>query len=472
MNDLFVILISTSICGNVVFGVFLLIKKALSYDYFDYIYVLMKIAGLFYLIPVTAICIYAIKRNSIYYETATALADFAYIKHYEGFKDWDVLLNNPYWKLIFFTVFAWLGGFIFFYIVDSVRGKLIINKITSHTLICESDMQILLQELKIELNVKRKIKLCHSNLIHTPMLIGIISPKIILPDINISNGDWNLLIKHELIHYKNHDLIFKSLAAVIQKLHWFNPVIYFYAKFFYETSELVCDQMTLNSATSKQRIRYAELLILLSANLPFEKAIATFSNNDYLIIEKRIRNIMKTQIYKKKRVVLLATMSLLMLCPTVSYASTWGTMYLQNSLINNVDEKRSKEVVGTDNNGTYKVMVDNEITSTDVTYMSDWSFRESNQIDCELTAKGEVRYSSVNLNVGSKVKLAISSENESDSFRAGIIDAKGTKKYVSSINGVITTELSISQAGTYDIYFQGMNTNNQSIHLYGFVNIN
>lgn len=432
----------------------------------------MKIAGGFYLIPVIAICISVMKKNSIYYVTSTISPDFSVVQHYEKFKNWDALLSNPYMKLINVIVFIWLGGAVLFYIIGSLQGKLLVNKIISNSVACGTDKQAIMEIVKSDLNIKSKIGLYKSNVVHTPMLIGICNPKIIFPDISLSDEDWSLLIRHELVHYQNLDLLFKNLVDIIQKLQWFNPIIYFYAKFFYETSELVCDQMSLKNMNLKQCSRYAELLVLLSANLSFGKAIASFSNSNYQIIERRIYNIMKKKRFRSKKVTMLTAIALLLLCPTVSYASTWGTMYFQNGLIDNYNEKRSHEEDESDTNGDYIIMTENTQSSSVVTYSGNLNFRGSNQIDCQVTAKGEVRYNSVDLSVGSKVKFAISSENTTDSFRAGIMDEKGTRRYVSSKNGEVTTEFSISKAGTYIIYFQGMNTNNQDIHLYGFVNIN
>lgn len=471
MSDLFVILVSTSICGNIIFGLFLLAAKYLPANYSNFVYILMKIAGFFFLFPLIVICIYIIRTSSFYYEINVDLPDFQYIRYYDGLKSWNFLENSIYSHIVNGIVIVWLGGFVFYYLFNILRGKMLIKKILNQTQICKQDKQDLLEEIKAELKIKEKIILCKSQDIHTPMLIGILTPRILLPTVELPNEKWRLLIKHELVHYKNKDLIFKSLIDLIQKLHWFNPVIYLYAKTFYETSELVCDQLTLKNTTTKQRSGYAKLLLALSGNLEFQKAIASFSNNDYLIIERRIHNIMKKQNIRKKGVTILMAIVLLALCPTVSYASTWGVLSLQDKLITSLNKTLSYEVEGIPSTVNYEEIIDDSLEKIPFTFLGSLNARGNNSVDCEVSAGREVHYSSVELSSGSNVKFAITADHTSDKFQVGLIDENGVKRYVSSISGEVITTFSINKAGTYTIYFSNANTNQQVIHLFGFINI-
>lgn len=469
MSDLFVILVSTSLCGDVIFGLILSIKFLLPNKYSDYIYILMKIIGIFFLLPVFAISKHVINDSSTYYRVNYQSEDFNYIQQIDGFKKLDLLSDGPYISIVGIIILIWFVVFVLFYMVGSIQGMLLINKIMKRTTDCEVNQKSLLDELKGQLKIKKDIKLYTSDIVQTPFLTGIFYPKIILPNVSLTDEDWKLLMKHELTHYKNHDLLFKNLIELIQKIHWFNPFIYFYAKVFFESSELVCDQSTIKSATAKQRTKYANMLIQLAAETPSNKAIASFSNSDYKVLERRIHNIMKKPSSKKKYVVALTTICLLLSCPIVSYASTWGTMYLQDKLVTNIEEKNSIE----ESSSTLFVeMNDYSPASSDYVYAGDIGLRGINQVDYVLSATGEAHYQTINLNSGSTVRISLSSENSSDKYRVGIINGSGTKRYVSSNKGMVSKEFSITEAGEYTIYFQGKNTNGQSIHLMGTININ
>ena len=468
MSDLFVILVSTSLCGDVIFGLTLLIKFLLPKKYSDFVYILMKVIGIFFLLPVFAISKYVINDSSTYYKVNYQSEDFNYIQQIDGFKKLDLLPDSPYISIVGIIILIWFVVFVLFYMVGSIQGMLLINKIMKRTTDCGVNQQLLLVELKGQLRIKKDIKLYKSDIVQTPFLTGIFYPKIILPNVSLSDEDWKLLMKHELTHYKNHDLLFKNLIELIQKIHWFNPFIFLYAKVLFESSELVCDQSTIKFATATERAKYANLLIQLTAETPSNKAIASFSNSDYKVLERRIHNIMKKQSSKKKYVVALTTMFLLLFCPIVSYASTWGTMYLQDKLVTSIEEKNSIEESAPT---LFVEMNDYSAVSTDYAYAGNIGLRGINQVDYVLSATGEAHYQSINLNSGSVIKISLYTDESSDKYRVGIIDESGSKRYVSSNKGMVSKEFSITEAGEYTIYFQGKNTNGQSIHLMGAINI-
>ena len=468
MSDLFVILVSTSLCGDVIFGLTLLIKFLLPKKYSDFVYILMKVIGIFFLLPVFAISKYVINDSSTYYKVNYQSEDFNYIQQIDGFKKLDLLPDSPYISIVGIIILIWFVVFVLFYMVGSIQGMLLINKIMKRTTDCGVNQQLLLVELKGQLRIKKDIKLYKSDIVQTPFLTGIFYPKIILPNVSLSDEDWKLLMKHELTHYKNHDLLFKNLIELIQKIHWFNPFIFLYAKVFFESSELVCDQSTIKFATATERAKYANLLIQLTAETPSNKAIASFSNSDYKVLERRIHNIMKKQSSKKKYVAALTTMFLLLFCPIVSYASTWGTMYLQDKLVTSIEEKNSIEESAPT---LFVEMNDYSAVSTDYAYAGNIGLRGINQVDYVLSATGEAHYQSINLNSGSVIKISLYTDESSDKYRVGIIDESGSKRYVSSNKGMVSKEFSITEAGEYTIYFQGKNTNGQSIHLMGAINI-
>ena len=83
----------------------------------------------------------------------------------------------------------------------------------------------ILDDLKSELNIKAPIKLSVCQSITSPVLVGLFRPAILLPPVRIPEEKLSLILKHELVHFKRHDLWYKMLVLAAEILHWFNPVI-------------------------------------------------------------------------------------------------------------------------------------------------------------------------------------------------------------------------------------------------------
>ncbi|WP_209345991.1 M56 family metallopeptidase [Flavonifractor sp. AGMB03687] len=58
--------------------------------------------------------------------------------------------------------------------------------------------------------------------VHTPMLLGVVRPAIVLPR-GVEADRLEDILSHELTHARRHDLLYKWLAAAVTSLHWFNP---------------------------------------------------------------------------------------------------------------------------------------------------------------------------------------------------------------------------------------------------------
>lgn len=61
-------------------------------------------------------------------------------------------------------------------------------------------------------------------------MFGIIQPTVLIPCTEYSETDLYLILKHELIHYKRHDIEVKVIMFMVQTLYWFNPLIHLMSK--------------------------------------------------------------------------------------------------------------------------------------------------------------------------------------------------------------------------------------------------
>ena len=144
-----------------------------------------------------------------------------------------------------------------------------------------SDRQILGQyaEIQKRLDVRKIVPLYESVVIDSPMLVGLCSPCIYLPsgllrEMRGKENDIGLMLHHELVHYKRHDIWYKWLFQAALCVHWFNPLVYIFNRKFHIDCELACDETVLKLLSEEGRKAYGNVLLDVAQKNWFEGAFS------------------------------------------------------------------------------------------------------------------------------------------------------------------------------------------------------
>lgn len=116
-------------------------------------------------------------------------------------------------------------------------------------------------KLKCKLKISNKIDLKFYEDISSPFGMGFLNPCIVIPNISYNSIEIELILKHELIHFKNHDLLYKYILVVIKILHWFNPLVYMMCSLINSDCEFACDELLLKNSGVEERKLYAITLV-------------------------------------------------------------------------------------------------------------------------------------------------------------------------------------------------------------------
>ena len=136
-------------------------------------------------------------------------------------------------------------------------------------------------ELKMEMGIKRHIGLHISPCAGSPMMIGFIKPQILLPTNELAEDELRFILKHELVHYKRNDLLYKSLVLIATAIHWFNPAVYLMARVVNILCETSCDAEVVRNANQDTRLEYSETIIGVVKYRSKAKLSTAFSTNFY-----------------------------------------------------------------------------------------------------------------------------------------------------------------------------------------------
>lgn len=151
----------------------------------------------------------------------------------------------------------------------------------------------LLSELKNELGIKGGISLWKYSRAPSPMLMGFFKPVIVLPKEDYSRDELFFILKHELVHYKRHDIWLKLLLVVAKGIHWFNPVVWMMQREAVIDMEMSCDERVIKNAGYDVKKAYTEtLLSTIHRQYAGQTLLSTQFKGGKQIMKKRFQNIL------------------------------------------------------------------------------------------------------------------------------------------------------------------------------------
>lgn len=138
--------------------------------------------------------------------------------------------------------------------------------------------------------MRRRVRLCRSAAVDTPLLAGVFRPVIVLPDTALSPEALRHIFSHELTHCRRNDLAYKWLAVLACALHWFNPAVYLMLRSINRLCELSCDQCVIAGYDAAERRQYMQTILrMLSASVGCRRTVTTAMSAGGRMIEKRLR---------------------------------------------------------------------------------------------------------------------------------------------------------------------------------------
>lgn len=151
----------------------------------------------------------------------------------------------------------------------------------------------LLSELKNELGIKGGISLWKYSRAASPMLMGFFKPVIVLPKEDYSRDELFFILKHELVHYKRHDIWLKLLLVVAKGIHWFNPAVWMMQREAVIDMEMSCDERVIKNAGYDVKKAYTEtLLSTIHRQYAGQTLLSTQFKGGKQIMKKRFQNIL------------------------------------------------------------------------------------------------------------------------------------------------------------------------------------
>ena len=173
------------------------------------------------------------------------------------------------------------------------------RKVIKESIIIDDEMvNDIYNKVKRELNIRSNSPLMANKKLSTPMNIGMFSQNIILSSTKYTSKELELILKHELIHQKRYDFLYKLLMSIACAVNWINPLVYLMVKDIKYYCESSCDEEVINKS-SKDEIKTYGLVIAKTArnNAYGINRNLSFSLNEKDLTVRRV----KTMFDEKKK---------------------------------------------------------------------------------------------------------------------------------------------------------------------------
>lgn len=134
-----------------------------------------------------------------------------------------------------------------------------------------------------------KDNIYQSQNVKTPFVIGLIQPKIYLPD-SLSKFEKEFIVLHEQTHIKRCDHIFRCMSYFALSLHWFNPMVWIAFGLSGKDMEMSCDESVIDQLGHNIKKAYSQSLLNITVSNPrLALPPLTFFGSD---TKGRIKNIL------------------------------------------------------------------------------------------------------------------------------------------------------------------------------------
>ena len=149
-------------------------------------------------------------------------------------------------------------------------------------------------------------------------MTGVFRPTLILPKMELSGEQLDNILRHEMTHFKRHDILYKWFAELVKCIHWFNPISWYVSKQIASECEISCDMAVTKNMTGSEEMSYINtILSLLPTGKSKQLPLTTQMASSKKILKRRFIMIKNKKTTSRFMSVISAVIAVAMLSTTV-----------------------------------------------------------------------------------------------------------------------------------------------------------
>ncbi len=162
------------------------------------------------------------------------------------------------------TAWAWLAGALVLTVRFGWLNQRFRRRLARYMPVSDDSAKELFDQCARSLGVKQRLVLIETEEVESPAVYGLWRKRLLLPDglrDQLAPDELRHVLLHELAHIKRRDPELNWLLAVLQILHWFNPVLWFAFARMRADRELATDDLALAHTQPPERTSYGETVL-------------------------------------------------------------------------------------------------------------------------------------------------------------------------------------------------------------------
>ena len=164
----------------------------------------------------------------------------------------------------------------------------------------------------------RKINVRVWENVASPFMTGIFRPTLVLPKMELSSEQLHNILRHEMTHFKRHDILYKWFAEFVKCVHWFNPISWYVSKQIASECEISCDMSVTKNMTDSEKMSYVgTILSLLPTGKSKQIPLTTQMASSKKILKRRFIMIRNKKTTSRFMSVISAVIAVILLSTTV-----------------------------------------------------------------------------------------------------------------------------------------------------------
>lgn len=410
------------------------------------IYQLLKFTMTGYLIPVFFLILLVYPRLT---------------KHIHGY----LFVTSPFIRVVLMVLFVvWLLGF-------GACCLIYIPRFLNFRSVCRScipapiAVQKVAERLCRELKVRNRVKIKQSYIVAVPFITGIFRPCIYLPMREYPESQLEMVLTHELVHYKYHDAVWKPIFVAATCIFWFNPLVWLVSKQFQKWAEANCDLYCCKNKYEFKEYFNGILLMVSDAFLQIGTFAPTWQEGKSELYW-RVENMAINLKQKPNRLVTtIVTIGTVLLSTVATFATEEGIRKVYGYVYEETAIKIEEEP---------QVIVDDyEELIGDI---SDFDGMEIIVHDGEPIGRalpindtiqnGQVhQYGPIAKNSGDTIYVSVSIEPTDKYVEVGIIEPDGKTRCVKTWDNFVHT-FTLTKTGNYQVFIS--NKSGSTVTVYGY----
>lgn len=219
---------------------------------------------------------------------------------------WDRIIYNR----MNILAYVWLIGAIALMLLNVVRYVRLNIKIRKNSEVISCPETREYTDRKINVRVWENVA--------SPFITGIFRPMLILPKTELSGEQLDNILRHEMTHFKRHDILYKWFAEFVKCVHWFNPISWYVSKQIASECEISCDMAVTKNMTGSEEMSYiSTILSLLPTGKSKQLPLTTQMASSKKFLKRRFIMIKNKKTTSRFMSVISAVIAVIMLSTTV-----------------------------------------------------------------------------------------------------------------------------------------------------------